>query len=180
MVELASHESPSSQSPVIPDKPTEPSKSDNKLLKKVMLIAILIVVGAGIYYGLSLQSVSAVYIEMKKFNSSTNAYLGTFTADVTMLIGNKGLLEVTLSDLQSTLYLNEVNVNNIGFQDNWYKFPGGYSNTFSGSYVSRNTSDSQKLANTNSYNVVLKLKAKAQCGLITEFIEVEYRGTWGH
>ena len=122
------------------------------------------------------QSVDSISVEMPKWNYTKSSTY--FTADIELIIRNEGTLDVSLGKATTTLFINDINVQTKGFQQEVLVIRAygnvGYTATF-GTFDGEAVS---KLQTATQYQTVLQLSAEAACGKYSSAIQISHEGTW--
>jgi LEA14-like dessication related protein len=122
------------------------------------------------------QSVEGISVELTKFTLQKTSF--SFSADIEVKIHNTASLDVSLEDATITLYVNNINIQTKGFQQEVLKINAYYYNIYTTTMVTFDTETINALKELTSYNTHLDLSANAKCGDYTSAISVTHQGSW--
>jgi len=140
----------------------------------------LVLFSVGGYYFLSISSVDAVSIQLSEFSTTESELVSTFTVDVKINIEYEGKLSCILSEREMTLYINGINCGTKEFTESWEKMEPDSYNDYTTSFVVFDEYNSILLAEADTYEIFIRLKAKAEAGWVEKRIEVtceEFHGS---
>ena len=151
---------------------SERSATPRTLRYIVYLIGIGIVIVGG-YYALFNMTVNNIEVKVDHFEFEYDfGYLSVYSIDVNMSIRNSGFLNIMLSERETTLYINGIHLGSKSFSESWESYPSGSRCTYSGTYLTIDSEEAQKLCEDMVYDMTLKLKAKTSSGPFYKYVEV--------
>lgn len=144
-----------------------------RALRYIVYLAVIGIVIVGGYYGLFYMTVNNFELKVDYFEFKNDVgYLSMYSIDVNMTIKNDGFLTMRLSERETSLYINGINVGSLSFSESWESYSSGSTCTYSGTYFTTDSEDAEKLCEDIVYDMILKLKAKASSGPFYTYVEV--------
>ena len=151
---------------------SERSATPRTLRYIVYLIGIMLVIVGG-YYAIFNMTVNNIEVKVNHFESEYDfGYLSAYSIDVNMSIRNSGYLNIMLSERETTLYINGIHLGSKSFSESWESYPSGSGCTYSGTYLTTDSEESQKLSEDMVYDITLRFKAKGSSGPFQKYVEV--------
>jgi len=142
-----------------------------------MILAVFFI---GVYYVMSNSAPNNITVKLVSLRTDVDTYTLSFYAYTTINVSYSGRLPCTLSDREVTLYLNGINFGTKGFSESWETFEPGESQIYTTTFVLDDPDFSTLYKyNRGRYDVVIKLKARVESGLVNKRFETEYEGIWG-
>jgi len=122
------------------------------------------------------ESVNSISVELTKLTTEkTSSY---FSADIELNIHNKGTFTVSLDKATITLFLNSVNVQTKGFQEEILVIGANEYATYTATMVTFDDDGVRSLQDASEYSVILELSADAKCESYSSAIRVQDKETW--
>ena len=144
-----------------------------RVLRYIMYLIGIGIVIAGGYYVLFNMTINNFEVKVEHFEFEYDfGYLSSYSIDVNMSIGHSGFLKIMLSERETTLYINGMNLGPLSFSEPWESYSSGPRRTYSGTYLTTDLEDIQKLSEDMVYDMTLKLKARASSGPFYKYVEV--------